>query len=225
MESFKQAHPPQTVLITGAARGLGLALCLEYASRNAFIFPLVRSEEDCFALLEKFPQQCRPILADLTSVSLEDEIAEALQECGRPLDVLINNAGVGAHGIGLERCAIDELRTLLEVHCVGVIRCIQAALPWLRQSTLPKIVSISSQYGSIEKTREGELAKNGSSYAYRISKAALNMLMACVENEFADEDLRCIMISPAPFRSALGPADASISATETARYITQCIDQ
>lgn len=211
------------VLITGASRGLGYALSQECVARGAYILPLVRREEDASLLLRKFSPSCRPILVDLRSNSLEEEIVEALEDVARPLDAFVSNAGIGGRAVGLSGCDAGQLRDLFELHCVSSLRCCRAALPWLLQAQAAKIIGISSQYGSIENTLAGVLANDKSSYAYRISKASLNMLMACIANEFAGSTISSVAFDPGTFKSALGPADAVASANEAGCRVADVI--
>ena len=88
-------------------------------------------------------------------------------------------------GARIEDVRLADLDRLLQVHLHGAIRCIQAAMPWLRRSAHASIVNIPSRLGSISRIAEGAYDHLQISYAMRISKVAQNMRTACLHRELA----------------------------------------
>ena len=110
------------------------------------------------------------------------------KEAGR-VDVLINNAGID-NGLSIRETPVDSIRSVLETNVVGVHRVTRAFLPLVLESSVKKVINISSDYASI--------ALNDRAYcgAYNISKAASNMLTVQYKNEYADEGVIFIPLHP-----------------------------
>ncbi|MFL5331831.1 MAG: SDR family NAD(P)-dependent oxidoreductase [Geminicoccaceae bacterium] len=205
-----------TALITGAGRGYGLELARGLAARGAHIFGVLRSPAACDVFTTALGNSGTPIQADVTKDLVSPAITTPLAERDRPLDLLINNAGVMTSGARLETVRLPDLDHLLQVHLHGAIRCTQAATPWLRRSPHGTIVNITSRLGSIARVAEGTYDHLQISYAMRISKAAQNMLTACLHRELASEGIAVYAIHPGRLRTRMGSADADIEADEAA---------
>ena len=110
------------------------------------------------------------------------------KEAGR-VDVLINNAGID-NGLSIRETPVDSIRSVLETNVVGVHRVTRAFLPLVLESSVKKVINISSDYASI--------ALNDRAYcgAYNISKAALNMLTVQYKNEYTNEGVIFIPLHP-----------------------------
>ena len=125
---------------------------------------------------------CRPIVADVATDGVEEAIAAALGEHDQALDLLVNNAGSIRKLRGLAATTAADLEALFRVHCVGPLRCVRAALPWLRRSARATVVDVTSRFGSIGRTAAGEFR---GIYSYQIAKAAQNMLSVCLDRRNA----------------------------------------
>ena len=165
-----------------------------------------------------------PIRGDVTDDELFDAITEALAARGQPLGLLINNAGVMTSGTCIEAVQLADLDRLLQVHVLGAIRCTQAALPWLRRSPHGTIVNVTSRLGSISRIAAGTYDNLQISYAMRISKAAQNMLTACLHRELVPEGIAVYAIHPGRLRTRMGSADADVEAGEAADRLLDWLD-
>src|SRR4051794_1962469 len=116
-----------TVLITGAARGIGRAAATALAAKGWDVLAGVRRPDDAEALTAESPR-VRPVVLDLTNAEHLAALPQALPE---RLDALVNNAGIAVTG-PLEGLPLDVLRHQLEVNLVGQVGVTQAALPALR---------------------------------------------------------------------------------------------
>src|SRR5205823_11290953 len=118
---------------------------------------------------------------------------------GAPVDLLINNAGVIGPRGGLERYDFAEALRTLDVNALGALRLTAALLPNLKKSKGAKVVGITSAMGSIEDNR------SGGHYAYRMSKAALNM---AIRSLAVDHEFICVVIHPGWVQTDMGGGGA-----------------
>jgi len=183
----------KTVLITGANRGLGLALSKQYAKDDYYVIGTARSPERAIELKEVADE----VLAlDVTSDESIKNLSAVLKD--RTIDILVNNAGYFGPtlGLGKEKSATlkeltrKEVLDCFAVNTAGPIFVTQGLLPNLLAAKEPKIVIISSQSGIMNK-------KTGAgAYGYRISKTAANRAMKIMAS---DKSLRkCIIVAIAP---------------------------
>ena len=214
----------KTVVITGAARGLGRELLSAYDAQGWRTVPVVRDEEVALRLREECsPSNCQPIVADLADPDTESGIRDTLAPIGT-VDLLINNAGIPGRSTGLFDSTPDEVTELLDIHVVSALRVCRAVVPWMLNADGPKIINISSRLGSIEKSAAGEFSGKGFSYSYRIAKAAQNMLSVCLSEEFAKQGVQVAAVHPGQFMSSTASSGADMSAGEAASELVQWIE-
>ncbi|HEX8496935.1 MAG TPA: SDR family oxidoreductase, partial [Actinomycetales bacterium] len=133
MSSLKGLH----ALVTGGASGIGLAVATAFAAEGAVVAVLDRSERPPVELDAVY------VSADIgDDVSVRAAVAEAVQRLGG-LDLLVNNAGIGAQG-GVEDATDEQWRQVLEVNVIGTARVCRAAWPHLRASSSASIVNVAS---------------------------------------------------------------------------------
>jgi NAD(P)-dependent dehydrogenase (short-subunit alcohol dehydrogenase family) len=182
-----------SVLITGASKGFGRELFHVFLERSWKVFPLVRDPFIADDLKAVAWTAGHPIVADVTSPDVGNRIAKVLQAHTRSLDLLVNNAGSIKKLRNLPNLTPEDLEELFRVHCVGVVRCTLAALPFLRRAEKPIVANITSRKGSIGLTVAGE---GGDVYSYKIAKCAQNMLTACLDHELRAEGIRVFAVHP-----------------------------
>lgn len=175
------AAPKITVLVTGGNNGIGLAACQLFAAQsNYHCIMTSRSLEKGQKALSSIQASNSTATISLVQLDITSDasIAAAVKEIeaqhGR-LDALINNAGV---------CPMEFSRSILhdclETNAVSPAMVTQAFLPLLLKSNSPRVVYVTSALGSIMKRANSEDETYNENYrAYRTSKAALNMLVAC----------------------------------------------
>ncbi|MGI5237560.1 SDR family NAD(P)-dependent oxidoreductase [Dactylosporangium sp. CA-139066] len=200
-------------VVTGAGRGLGLALAECLASRGWEVVACVRGT---FSPRDGI----RPVLQDV-----RDPVGPALLDAvaGRPLDALVNNAGVGAPGVPLASCDPQSIVNAVDVNVAGPLRLAQALLPALVAAPSPLIVNVSSRLGSLSAQAAGAFAGRSTSYAYRISKAAQNMLTIALAQELAGR-VRCWAVHPGALTTTMGTADATTAPSEAAARLADLLD-
>jgi NAD(P)-dependent dehydrogenase (short-subunit alcohol dehydrogenase family) len=212
----------EVILVTGANRGIGLALTrVLLASGNVVIAgcrkPDQSAELQQLALLH-------PETIDLLKCDLDREIelaeaAKASRQRRQKLDVIVNNAGVmpEAGDESILKIDLNLFCQAFDTNVLGAARVIRAFYAMLAQSERPRIVNVSSGLGSIS-TRESY-----DYYPYSTSKAALNMLTRAIANEFASSGVTTVAISPGWVRTDMGGEDATLSPEESAQSLAQTI--
>jgi NAD(P)-dependent dehydrogenase (short-subunit alcohol dehydrogenase family) len=126
----------RTALVTGGASGIGRATALMLAQRGARVAVLDLDPS-------RVPDPLLPVRADVTDDgSVAQAVTDAVERLGE-LDVLVNNAGIGAAGT-VEANGLDEWRRVLDVNLLGLVRVTRAALPALRRSDAAAIVNVAS---------------------------------------------------------------------------------
>ncbi|GAA4254856.1 hypothetical protein GCM10022255_061230 [Dactylosporangium darangshiense] len=203
-------------VVTGAGRGLGAALVSSLAARDWDVVACVRTEPSAAAPHPRVT----PILQDV-----RDPVGPALLAAvlDRPLDALINNAGIGAPGVPLASCDPRSVLDAVDVNVAGPLRLAQALLPSLTCAPAPLIVNVSSRLGSVSAQAGGAFAGRSTSYAYRISKAAQNMLTIALAQELSGR-VRCWAVHPGSLTTSMGTRDATTSPAEAATRLADLLD-
>jgi NAD(P)-dependent dehydrogenase (short-subunit alcohol dehydrogenase family) len=199
-----------TILITGAARGIGRALCEDALRRGWSVIGSVRDAATAKALEAELGSKFEALVFDVTYAAALAKAAAALD---RPIDILINNAGV----IGPDRQSaldmdFDGLRQTLEVNTLAPLRVTQAFLPHLKRSAKPRVLTISSGMGSMSYAKSDHLA-------YRISKAAVNKAMQGLATDLKRQGIALAVLHPGWVRTDMGGAGADISPEVSAKGI------
>lgn len=165
-------------VITGAGRGIGLELTQQLCAAGERVTAIVRSPDRAVKLkeLSRKSKFLKILQADVTKDI--DIAAAATQLKGLEVNVLINNAGIYLEDGVLPELDLKMVEETFQVNVLGPIRTTKMFLPNLLKATQPIIVNISSQMGSIDDNGSGR------SYAYRMSKAALNMFTKNLSLEF-----------------------------------------
>lgn len=207
------------VVITGGNRGLGLELVRVFHENGHTVFPVVRRRESLVSLNEMFADRCHPILADVSKDESITELTSQISFHASYIDIVINNAGIPGRTYEIEKVNTQELMDLFNVHCLGVVRTVQATLAYLRKSSNPRIINLSSRLGSLSKMCNGEFAKGKFSYSYRIAKAAQNMLTLCLDQELEDIPISVTAIHPGKLQTSSGAYDADMSPRDAATNI------
>jgi short-subunit dehydrogenase len=177
------------ILITGASQGIGKALAELAARRGAKVIAAARSDALLLELAEKVRATggiIETVHADVTSAEDRQRMVETAKRHFRGLDVLINNAGIGATGHFAEASA-DRLRTIMEVNFFGTIETTRVCLPLLRAGTRPAIVNISSIAA-----RRGIPARS----EYSASKFAVQGFSEALRAELAKDNIDVIVVNP-----------------------------
>jgi len=199
-------------LVTGANRGIGLAFARELVDRGQEVIATARKPAEAKELAAS---RARVEALDVSDDASVGKLARALD--GEPLDVLINNAGIGDGVDSIRDLDFENLARFFEVNTAGPLRLVKALLPNLEKGRRRTIVSLSSGLASISQN-------NGGWLEYRASKAALNMSTRTVAAELAPEKFIVIALSPGWVKTDMGGAGATLSPEESVRAMLRVID-
>jgi short-subunit dehydrogenase len=177
------------ILITGASQGIGRALALAAARRGARVLAAARSDD----LLAELAREARAaggaletVRADVTCPDDRRRMAEAAVRCYGGLDVLVNNAGIGATGHFAD-VSPDRLRAIMEVNFFGLTETTRVCLPLLRQGRNPAVVNVSSIAG-----KRGLPARS----EYSASKFAVQGFSEALRAELAKDGIDVLVVCP-----------------------------
>lgn len=208
------------VLITGANRGIGLALANLYARRGDTVFACCRTPREAQqlqALARSHPVEVVPL-----DVSDGDSVAALAIRLGdTPIDTLINNAGVSGGPSARQTATSMDFTAwarALDVNTLGPVRVMQALLPALKRSQSPKVMNITSQLGAISLDTPFSLA-------YCSSKAALNKFMRLAAIELKSSNIAVGLIHPGWVKTDMGGPGAANTPEESAAGIADVIDR
>jgi NAD(P)-dependent dehydrogenase (short-subunit alcohol dehydrogenase family) len=205
----------QLGVVTGASRGFGLEVARELAANGWDVITVSRGPSAALDAISSITS----VRGDVTDMDL-DGLLRAVGE--RPVDLLVNNAGVGGTGRHLHGLDRAELDGAFAVHVWGPARISGALLPSLRRSARPLVVNVSSRLASLNRQAAGEYQQLPTSYAYRVTKAAQNMLSICMANELGPS-VRVWAVHPGRLRTALAPADADVEPADAARRLVALV--
>jgi NAD(P)-dependent dehydrogenase (short-subunit alcohol dehydrogenase family) len=196
------------ILITGANRGIGLALTQQLKRRGDYVVAAVRSATRALAELGV---RVEPGV-DVTNTASVRAAAERLSEL--ELDWLICNAGVlEGDGFPVDEAAI---RRQFEVNALGPLRTVAAFAPHLRKGA--KVALITSRMGSLADNTSGGM------YGYRMSKAALNMGGRSLAHDLRPREIAVVLLHPGYVRTEMTRGAGSIDSTEAAHGLIERID-
>jgi NAD(P)-dependent dehydrogenase (short-subunit alcohol dehydrogenase family) len=208
----------ETVFISGANRGVGLALAERFLNGGFRVFAGVRKPSKALATLtDQFPDTCTELPLDVTNMYAVEMAAHWVSQQTRSLDILINNAAVYLEDkkAALEKIDLggDYLEKTMDTNVFGPLRVTQQFLPLLKKGRRKLLMNISSEAGSIaDCQRDRELA-------YCMSKAALNMQTKILHNYLGPKGINVLAVHPGWVRTDMGGKDADISAQESAEGI------
>jgi len=208
-----------TLLITGANRGLGLEFARQYAADGWQVFAACRAPAaatELQRLAAESGARIRVIEMNVTDTASVRAAAAGLN--GEAIDLLLNNAGVGGPpGQQLGSLDYAAWTRVLDTNSLGPMRVTEAFLENVAKSHLKQIVTITSGMGSIEDNT------SGGRYAYRSSKAAVNMVMKSLSVDLAPRGITCIVMNPGWVRTDMGGSGGKLSPAESIKAMRSVI--
>ena len=200
----------KTCVVTGANRGIGLELCIQFLARRYGVYGVCRKASSAL-------RASGAKIIDGVDVADDRQVAELGKRFeGVKVDVLVNNAGILTRET-LSDFNIERIRKQFEVNSIGPLRVTVALLPNLKQGS--KIAIITSRMGSIGDNTSGER------YGYRMSKAAVNIAGVSLSHDLKDRGIMVGIIHPGYVRTGMTDNNGLIDPPESVRGIMARIDE
>ncbi|CCG06787.1 SDR family oxidoreductase [Pararhodospirillum photometricum] len=202
-----------TVLITGANRGLGLEFARQYKAAGWDVIATCRDPIGADALGALGVEELALDVAEPGAIPV---FASRLE--GRPLDLLVCNAGVYGGAQALTEVDIAAWEHTFRVNTIAPLKLTEALLPNLRLAPGAKAVYVSSLMASMtENTSGGE-------YIYRSSKAALNAVVKSLSLDLRADGITVAALHPGWVRTDMGGPNGMIDAPESVTGLRRVID-
>jgi NAD(P)-dependent dehydrogenase (short-subunit alcohol dehydrogenase family) len=197
-------------VVTGANRGIGLALTQLLAQRGGTVVAACRKPSAELAALGV--EVAREV--DVTTDAGVSALVRAVG--GRTVDLLINNAGVLEWGDRLDALNLDGIRRQFEINAIGPLRVTAALRTQLGRGG--KVALITSRMGSIDDNSSGGF------YGYRMSKAALNMVGKSLAVDLRDAGVAVAILHPGMVKTEMVQGHGQVEPLEAARGLLARID-
>ncbi|HEY1091302.1 MAG TPA: SDR family NAD(P)-dependent oxidoreductase [Burkholderiaceae bacterium] len=181
----------QTILITGCSSGIGAALAQEFARRGHSVIATARKPET----VPPGPN-IRALALDVTDAQSIARLVEILEGEGKPIDMLINNAGFGTFGAMVD-LSVADMRAQFDTNVFAPVAVSSALLPLLRKSQRACIANVGSISGLVTTPFSG---------IYGASKAALHSISDAMRMELLPLGVRVVTIQPGGIASNFGNA-------------------
>jgi short-subunit dehydrogenase len=183
------------VVITGASRGIGLALARRFASSGSDVAMIARDAAPLEAMAQRvqrdFNVKAIPIALDITSADAPAAIDAAVAAAGLYTDTLVNNAGIGLAG-PFHAQAEEDLERLIALNITTLTRLTRHVLPSLRARARGGILNVASLGGLVPGPHQA---------AYYASKAYVISLTEAIRHEVRGEGVRIAVVAPGPVRT------------------------
>ncbi|MFD2231003.1 SDR family oxidoreductase [Alkalimarinus sediminis] len=198
----------QTVVVTGANKGIGFEFCAYYKQKGFDVIAVCRSASEEL-------QGLGVEIIDGVDVSTDQGIERLKQAIGgRSIDILINNAGIFSNQ-SLNDMDFSEVSRQLEVNAVGPLKVTHALLGGLKSGT--KVALVTSRMGSISDNTSGAY------YGYRMSKAALNAAGMSLANDLKPQGVAIAILHPGFVQTSMVGYAGDISPATAAERLAQRI--
>lgn len=179
---------PRIIVITGASRGLGLALAKQFTDSGDMVFGISRTKKYWPAAKKAVPSKNFQLLCkDMTSERKVKALLAGIHRRAGRIDILINNAGFWTPIANLEAVSLKEFREHLKQNLETVFLACKYALPLMKRQPLALIMNVSSMAGVRAVPR---LA------AYSAAKSGVIALSQAIAKENTDGGLECITVCP-----------------------------
>jgi len=209
-----------TLLITGANRGIGLELTEQYLQQGWEVHACCRKPSKAKALNELADKEDKLTIHKLnvTKDKQMDKLKKALKN--KPIDMLINNAGVYALGASTFGKMDDKAwEEAVAVNLLAPMKMMESFKENIAISDKKIIASMSSKMGSMDDNG------SGGAYAYRATKAALNAVMVSAALDLRHLDITCLILHPGWVRTDMGGPNGEISVEESAQMLRKILDE
>ena len=199
-----------TVLLIGASRGIGFELARQYRAEGWRVIATARSEE---GLQRLQALGCETLRVDVANPVGNSGLAWQLD--GEKLDLAIYVAGAMDRASALQPPTREAFDAVMHTNVLGAMQVIPQILPMLQEAR-GTLACISSVMGSLQETTSGNAA------LYRVSKAALNMVVRCTQAE--QPDVTVLALHPGWVQTDMGGAQAPLTVEESATSMRRTLE-
>jgi NAD(P)-dependent dehydrogenase (short-subunit alcohol dehydrogenase family) len=211
------------LLITGANRGLGLALTIEAIKRGHIVLAGVRNPEQGADALRQlsadFPNQVMILSLDVANEVTCMEASKRLEAENIVLDAIINNAAIlNERGKAIEELDIEKVEQSFQINLFGTMRVIKNFLRVLVKGPNSTILNISSEAGSFQNAYGGD-------YPYALSKSAVNMFSEQLRKYLSNDQVSVFAVHPGWIKTDMGGEKAPGTPDDSARGILDIIER
>jgi NAD(P)-dependent dehydrogenase (short-subunit alcohol dehydrogenase family) len=219
------APEKKVALITGANRGIGFETARQLGQKHVTVIVAARtlkSAEETATRLKAEGIDAFPVKLDVTNAQDREAAAKTVGDRFGKLDILINNAGVGALDGTLVNKTVntteEELQTVFGTNVFSVIAVTRAFLPLLKKSEAGRIVNLSSILGSLTLHADPHSPiATVKTFAYDASKAALNAFTIHLAAELKNTKIKVNSAHPGWVKTEMGGDDAPMEIPEGAK--------
>jgi NAD(P)-dependent dehydrogenase (short-subunit alcohol dehydrogenase family) len=190
----------QVWFITGANKGLGVAIAKEALDRGYKVVATTRNPESAGEILGNFPNLLIAKLDITNDEQVQSAVNTALDRFGR-IDVLVNNAGYALLGF-FEETSEKLIRQQIETNVFGTMKITRAVLPFMRKQGFGLVIVLSSASG---------IRAVGGSSMYSASKFALEGWTEGMNIDLKPFGIRCMLVEPGAFRTDFSNVETSLT--------------
>jgi NAD(P)-dependent dehydrogenase (short-subunit alcohol dehydrogenase family) len=188
---------PATIFVTGADRGLGRALVMDFAQRGHRVFAGIHTKRTIQESPFEHPS-ITPVIIDITNDDSVRTAANFIRDRCASLEVLVNNAGrLGDIEVPIDGpLDFDDILASINTNAIGPLRVTNAVIELMKRGTLRSILNISSEAASI-----GDQTWRKAWFGYCMSKAALNMGSVLCFNQLREQGFSIKLVHPGYLRT------------------------
>ena len=206
-----------TVLVTGANRGIGLEIVRELLERGHRAIAACRDPDAATALAALGGDERLEVHAlDVADGDSVAALAHTLS--GRTVDALVNNAGRMRRESSVAEVDHDDWASSFAVNAQGPLRVAVALRAHLAASSNPRVLTVTSQLGSLERAGPGNVS-------YRASKAAANMAMRTLAAEWREDGIVVCTVHPGWVRTDMGGSEADLAPRRSAADLVALLER
>lgn len=209
-----------SILVTGANRGLGLEWVRQYAADDWRVYATCRYPAEAEDLKKLMKRYSNITLHRLDVTSHEDIYALASELNHQYIDILLNNAGtyLEKEGLSLGHINYEDWLKTMQVNTMGAVRVTEGLLKQLARGQKRLVVMTSSHMGSIT-----DIGSPGS-YYYRSSKAALNAAAVGLSLELKPMKIGLLIVHPGAVKTRMGGVASRLESHESVNSMRQLLD-
>lgn len=189
MQSTMFSLQDKVAIVTGAAKGIGAAICKRFVVAGARVYGLDLDDKSGFELQSELQNTgvFQFIHCDVSKPEAVNQAFDQVLQAENRLDILINNAGISHIG-NLEQTEESDFDRLYRVNVKSVYHCLQAAIPAMKRTgggSIVNMASVASVVGLADR------------FAYTMSKGAVYSMTFSIAKDYLKDHIRCNAVGPA----------------------------